>query len=201
MTRCRPSSRARSFPSRLRRSPGRRLRPPQRATARPASSASTCTVRASLSQLSSHSPTTGITTSSVPIAASTSHAAATAPSKTRPTAIVEVRKIGVSISPHSEIWRKPVSSPAPFRAVAPAATGLRKNDSPGPGRIAVTPVRALPRPTGGSGSSRTTVTWPTRTPATSVIAFAAPASRWPMRRPCSRSVNSLMEASLTLSPL
>ena len=41
---------------------------------------------------------------------------ATAPSKTRPTAIVEVRKTGVSIRPHSEIWRKPVSSPAPFSA-------------------------------------------------------------------------------------
>ena len=29
----------------------------------------------------------------------------------------------------------------------------------------MTPVRAMPRPSGGSGSSRTTVTWPTRTPA------------------------------------
>ena len=32
------------------------------------------------------------------------------------------------------------------------------------GTSAVTPVRATPRPSGGSGSSRHTVTWPTRTP-------------------------------------
>src|SRR4051794_21956024 len=55
----------------------------------------------------------------------------------------------------------------------------------------------MPRPSGGSGSSRATVTWPTRTPRTSVIAFAAPGSRRPMRSPCSRSVNPLMRASLT----
>ena len=78
--------------------------------------------------------------------ASASHATATAPSKMRPTAIVEVRNTGVSISPHSEIWRKPVSSPAPFSAAAPAGTGRRKADASPPGRIAVTPVRAIPRP-------------------------------------------------------
>ena len=52
--------------------------------------ASTWTTRASLSQLSSHSPTTGITTRRRRRRVGC-HAAATAPSKTRPTAIVEVR--------------------------------------------------------------------------------------------------------------
>ncbi len=61
------------------------------ATARPASAASTCTTALSDSQLSSHSPTTGITTSSSPTAGSAATAAATAPSRMRPTAIVEVR--------------------------------------------------------------------------------------------------------------
>ena len=61
------------------------------ATARPASSASTWTTALSESQLSSHSATTGITTSSVPTAGSAATAAATAPSNTRPTAIVDVR--------------------------------------------------------------------------------------------------------------
>ena len=50
------------------------------ASARLASSASTCTTRASFSQLSSHSPTTGITTSSTPTRGSAAIAAATAPS-------------------------------------------------------------------------------------------------------------------------
>ena len=61
------------------------------ASARPASAASTWTTRVSFSQLSSHSATTGITTSSTPTAGSTSTAAATAPSYTRPTDIVAVR--------------------------------------------------------------------------------------------------------------
>ena len=47
----------------------------------------------------------------------------------------------------------------------------------------MTPVRAMPRP---PGSSRQTVTWPTRTPATSVIAFSGPGSSAPIRTPSSR---------------
>jgi hypothetical protein len=47
-------------------------------------------------------------------------------------------------------------------------------------------VRATPRPTGGAGSSRHTVTCPTRTPATSVIASAGPGTVVPMRTPVSR---------------
>ena len=61
------------------------------ASARAASAASTCTVALSDSQLSSHSATTGITTSSVPMTGSAATAAATAPSKILPTAIVDVR--------------------------------------------------------------------------------------------------------------
>ena len=45
---------------------------------------------------------------------------------------------------------------------------------------------ATPRPAGGSGSSRTTVTWPTATPSTSASEFDGPGSSVPMRRPCSR---------------
>ena len=69
--------------------------------------------------------------------------------------------------------RKPVISPAPLSTATPAGTGSANRPSAGPGRIAVTPVRAIPRPR--SGSSRQTVTWPTRTPATSVIASCGPA--------------------------
>jgi hypothetical protein len=61
------------------------------ASARAASPASTCTGIASLSQLSSHPATSGITTSRVPTAESAACAAATAPSYIRPTAIVAVR--------------------------------------------------------------------------------------------------------------
>ena len=61
------------------------------ASARPASAASTCTTALSDSQLSSHSATSGITTSVVPTAGSAATAAVTAPSKMRPTAIVDVR--------------------------------------------------------------------------------------------------------------
>ena len=72
--------------------------------------------------------------------------------------IVEVSQTGVCSRPHSEICRNPVSSPAPLSTAAPAGTGSRKSRSGCPGRTAVTPVRAIPRPWGGSGSSRHIVT-------------------------------------------
>src|SRR5207248_11718818 len=63
---------------------------------------------------------------------------------------------------------------------------------------AVTPVRAGPRPGTSGPAPRTIVAWPTRTPATSVIALcgpgvmaprATPASRARGRRPaCSRTI-------------
>ena len=55
--------------------------------------------------------------------------------------------------------------------------------------MAVTPLRATPRPAGGSGSSRITVTCPTPTPATSAIELVGPGSSAPMRRPWARSVS------------
>src|ERR687897_3915434 len=82
---------------------------------------------------------------------------------------------------------KPVISPAPFSTAPPAGTSSRGSSACERGTTAVIPVRATPRPSGGSGSSRQTVTWPTVTPATSVIAFAGPVSKRPMRRPSSRS--------------
>ena len=66
--RCRPSSRSRSCPVPAPTAPSATAPPRACASARPASAASTCTTALSESQLSSHSPTTGITTSSVPTA-------------------------------------------------------------------------------------------------------------------------------------
>ena len=83
-----------------------------------------------------------------------------------------------------------VSSPAPFRTAVPADSGSPQRRSTGPGTTAVTPLRATPRPSGGSGSSRTTVTWPTATPSTSAIDPVDPGSSSPMRRPCSRRLGS-----------
>jgi hypothetical protein len=71
--------------------PWSNLSPEAASRARPASAASTWTTRASLSQLSSHSATTGMTIASTPTAGSAATAAATAPSYTRPTDIVAVR--------------------------------------------------------------------------------------------------------------
>ncbi len=89
--RCRPSSRSSSC---------RRRRRPRLARSRGVAAATACrdvarpgraAMRASESQLSSHSPTTGITTSSTPTRGSAAIATCTAPSYTRPTACVDVR--------------------------------------------------------------------------------------------------------------
>ena len=123
--------------------------------ARPASAASTCTVRASLSQLSSHSPTTGITTSSTPTRrvglARRRDGAVEDPADRHRRGEVDGRldQAPLARSGGSRSARRRRSAPPPR-----PATGRRKSDSPGPGRIAVTPVRATPRPSGGSGSSR-----------------------------------------------
>src|SRR3984957_18065440 len=78
--------------------------------------------------------------------------------------MVEVRKTGVSASPHSPAASIPVHSPAPLSTAPPAGTGKR-NRSP-PGSTTVTPVRAVPRPAGGGGSSRHTVACPSPAPGT-----------------------------------
>src|SRR5579859_1574149 len=95
--------------------------------------------------------------------------------------MVEVRKIGVSTSPHSAAARNPVHSPAPFSTAPPAGTGLR-NMLP-PRSTTVTPVRATPRPAGGAGSSRHTVACPTPTPGTSTIDAVCPFGRIPILMP------------------
>src|SRR3984957_14063389 len=100
--------------------------------------------------------------------------------------MVDARKTGVSASPHSVIDRNPVHSPAPFSTAPPAGTGAL-NKFP-PGSMTVTPVRATPRPAGGGGSSRHTVTCPTPTPGTSAIEAVGPVGRTPILMPSSRAL-------------
>ena len=71
-----------------------------------------------------------------------------------------MRNTGVVRAPHSSISQAPVSSPAPFSAAVPQKYGWL-NGSPACGQTAVTPV--------WSGRA---FAWPTRTPATSVMALA-----------------------------
>src|SRR5580704_1892431 len=99
--------------------------------------------------------------------------------------MVEVRKTGVSARPHSAAARNPVHSPAPFSTAPPAGTGL-PNTLP-PGSMTVTPVLATPRPAGGAGSSRQTVTCPTPRPGTSVIDAVGPLGSTPILMPRSRA--------------
>lgn len=127
---------------------------------------------------SSHSPTTGITTSSTPAANSSS----TTPSATRPTDEVPVSRMGVSSTPHSVISMVPVSSPAPLRTAGAAGIGIANSAAGSSGTMAVTPVRAI----GSSPSPCHTVTCPTRTPGTSVMALWRPVENGPKVRPRSR---------------
>ena len=123
-----------------------------------------------MSHESSHSPTSGMTTSSsVPIFGKRLVIHLTAASETFPTAIVLVSRIGVSRRPHSTTWVRPETSPAPLRTKLPASTRFRNTSALG--RIAVTPVRTGPLPTSSIPSPEMMVAWPTRTPATSVMAL------------------------------
>ena len=70
----------------------------------------------------------------------------TAASETAPTLNVFVRKMGVSMSPHSMSWVIPDTSPAPFRMKPPPTTRCSKMLR-SLGRMAVTPVRTGPLPT------------------------------------------------------
>ena len=83
-----------------------------------------------------------------------------------PTLRVFVRMIGVSRVPSSSICTSPALLPKPFSTATPAASFSWKR-SPWCGRTAVTPVWM-------SRLSSSTVTWPTVTPATSVIRFLGP---------------------------
>ena len=73
-------------------------------------------------------------------------------------------------SPVSAIHSRPVISPLPFSEKLPAKAGSRQTSPPW-GMTAVTPVRTGPWPTTGGASPEMRVVWPTRPPATSVIAL------------------------------
>src|SRR5450759_1801066 len=97
-------------------------------------------------------------------------------SATRGTFSVEVSAIGVSISPSSSTCVDPASLPNALPMNTAPGTLSRKR-LPGCGRMTVTPVR--------TSSPRTRVVWPTRTPATSVMASRAPRGSVPLRMPIS----------------
>src|SRR6266571_677114 len=111
---------------------------------------------------------------------------ATTPSITRPMFIVFVSRTGTSSAPCVSIQMLPVISPVPFSTQVAAGT-LSRHRSPPCGRIAVTPVRTGPCPGTSFPSPRTSVTCPTRTPFTSVIASSGPGAMRPMTIPSSRS--------------
>jgi hypothetical protein len=132
----------------------------------------------SLSQPSFVSPTTGLmdTTSRFP---GISSIVSTRASAARHTLRVPVRRIGVSIQPSSLTCERPTSLPNPFPTTMAPCT-LSRNRFPACGRTAVTPVR--------SESPLHTVTCPTRTPATSVMASSGPGGSAPITIPASRTL-------------
>ena len=123
----------------------------------------------SLSVPSQVSPTTGRlqNISSSPMS---STPAATSASRTTPTLCVFVSPIGVVRQPDSRIHSSPVSSPLPLRRWQPANSG----SNPSRGITTVTPVRTGPLPRRSGPSPSISVTLPTRTPSTSVIASSGP---------------------------
>ena len=103
---------------------------------------------------------------------------ATTASTAVPTARVFVRTIGVSIVPSSRTWVEPASFPKALPTKTAPGTFSWKRFPPC-GSTAVTPVRMV--------SPSRSVTWPTRTPATSVMAFRGPGGKTPGARPRSRA--------------
>src|SRR5207302_7902241 len=93
-------------------------------------------------------------------------------SRTTPTLCVLVIITGPPRNPDSSIQVVPVISPLPFNVNQPAKTA--SPECLPRGRIAVTPVRTGPCPTTSRPTPETSVTWPTSTPATSVMAFSGP---------------------------
>lgn len=138
----------------------------------------------SFKKLSSHSPTTGITTFRLfQIRSYFSDIQRIMPLCTVPTACVLVRPMGVSTRPHSETCVMPDISPAPLSTKLPAINLLSNTRSLG--RITVTPVLTGPWPGISLPSPRMTVVWPTRTPLTSVIALYFPGGKTPISIPSS----------------
>ena len=93
----------------------------------------------------------------------------TAASETLPTAMVLVSRIGVSSRPHSCDLGQARHLAGAVEHEAAGEQPLAKTSSWG--MIAVTPVRTGPLPTLERPSPEMSVVWPTRTPATSVIAL------------------------------
>ena len=93
-------------------------------------------------------------------------------SRTVPTLWVFVMNTPPSRNPDSFTQVVPVISPLPFSENHPAITG--SFDRFPRGRIAVTPVRTGPLPATRGPSPSMSVTRPTSTPATSVMAFNGP---------------------------
>jgi hypothetical protein len=93
-------------------------------------------------------------------------------SRTTPTLCVLVMRIGVPNAPDSSSHVVPVISPLPFRVCHAAKTRPRKLLPCG--STAVTPVRTGPRPATSLPSPLVSVTKPTSTPFTSVMAFRGP---------------------------
>ena len=134
-------------------------------------SARTCMPLMSFRSPSYVSPTTGRYQRCSP-GASFCTAAVISASRTTPTEWVLVRPMTVVRRPASRIHSSPVSSPFPFSRWQPAKAGSAQGSS-APGTMTVTPVRTGPRPTSSGPSPSMSVVWPTRTPATSVIALSA----------------------------
>ena len=101
---------------------------------------------------------------------------------TTPTLWVLVIPMAPPSIPASRIHSSPVSSPLPLSRCAPANTGSVQT-SPSWGITTVTPVRTGPSPGRSGPSPVISVVWPTRTPATSVMASSWPGSIRPMRIP------------------
>ncbi len=154
-----------------------------------ASASSTCSGRTcwpsmSLSRPSHVSPATGRAQFVAP-SRPARVATWTSASRTVPTECVFVSPIAPLSSPDSRIHSRPVSSPLPLSVCDPAKTGSDQT-LPSWGTMTVTPVRTGPLPTTSGPSPRMIVAWPTRTPATSVIAFQGPGWPSPMTIPRSR---------------
>ena len=102
---------------------------------------------------------------------------ATSASRTTPTLCVLVSAIGVVSRPDSRTHSSPVSSPLPLSVWQPA-NSCSTATSASLGTITVTPVR--------TASPSMSVTEPTLTPATSVIASSSPGAASPKTIPRSR---------------
>ena len=133
------------------------------------------------------SPTTTVTVPvAMPISGLSRMACSTKASATSPTFSVLVSAMGDSITPSSRICSNPTTFPTPL-IVWTAARTFSRNRLPPWGRMTVTPVRTGPCPGRSGPSPAWSVTCPTRTPGTSVIALSRPTGNSPTINPASRA--------------